>query len=399
MSKPAPAIGIDLGTSNSSVAVIWDGKVKVIQNEGNPVTPSYVAFTKHGCLIGEAAMNQIFRNPENTVFDVKRLIGRKFNDPTVPADQKHWPFTVQAVDEDPRIEVTCKGEKRLFTPELISAMVLNKLKELVEGYVQQTVINAVITVPVYFNTAQREATVRAGRIADLNVLQIINEPNAAAIAYAYAHQHHPFMKVARNVLVFHLGGGTFNATILTIDKQRIITKATTGDAHLGGDNFDCKLIEYCLQDLKVEHNRELVDNPRAMCRLRAACECAKLQLSRMTETKIRVDALIDDIDYSVMMTRTCFEELNAMDFKKLLRGVEAVLDNAKLAKADINKIVMVGGSTRIPKVQQLLREFFDGKELDQSMNSVKTIAYGAAIHAANLNRNESKAGGESNGDE
>lgn len=389
MTEPAPAIGIDLGTTNSCVAVMRYGKIEVIANEqGNFTTPSYVAFNEHERLVGDAAKNEIVLNPSNTVFDAKRLIGRKFDDSTVQADMKHWPFIVKNINKEPHIQLISEGQTKLFLPEEISAMVLSKMKETAESYLNQEVTNAVITVPAYFNNAQRQATFDAGRVAGLNILRIINEPTAAAIGFSF--DNHDFWNEDLNILVFDLGGGTFDVTVLLVNKNYIKVKASNGDTHLGGEDFDCRLVEFCVEDFKKKHNRDVQNNNRAMRRLRSACERAKRELSSAIHTKIVVDALVDGIDYSVTMTRPRFNDLNAVLFKKTLVPVQLALDDAKLTKSDIHKVVLVGGSTRIPQVQKMLQDFFDGKELDKTINPDEAVAYGAAIQAAALNGNKSE---------
>lgn len=379
MDRP-PAIGIDLGTTNSCVAVMRHGKVKIIPNEqGEYVTPSYVSFNEHERVVGYAAKNATLLNPKNTVFDAKRLIGRKWNDSTVQNDVRHWPFRVEDKTTGPHIEVTFKGEKKLFLPEQISAMVLEKMKEIAEKYLNQTVTDAVITVPAYFNDGQRQATIDAGRIAGLNVVRIINEPTAAAIAFA--HKNHDYMKEGTNILVFDLGGGTFDVTILRVEKDCITVKASNGNTQLGGEDFDCRLVDFCVENFERKHHVNLRTNAGAMRRLRSACEKAKRDLTSTTHTQIVVDRIHDGIDLSMTILRRRFEEINADMLKQTLIPVQLALDDAKLKKADIHKIVLVGGSTRIPMLQRLLSDFFDGKALDRTIDADKAVAYGAAIQA------------------
>jgi L1 cell adhesion molecule like protein len=383
----APAIGIDLGTTYSCVGVFQHGKVEIIANDqGNRTTPSYVAFTDSERLIGDAAKNQTAMNPTNTVFDAKRLIGRKFNEDAVQQDMKHWPFTVKDVDKKPKIQVEYKGETKQFYPEEISSMVLTKMKETAEAYLGKTVTNAVITVPAYFNDSQRTATKDAGTIAGLNVLRIINEPTAAAIAYGLDKK----VGVERNVLIFDLGGGTFDVSILTIEDGIFEVKSTSGDTHLGGEDFDNRMVNHFIQEFKRKHKKDISDNKRAVRRLRTACERAKRTLSSSTQASIEIDSLYEGIDFYTSITRARFEELNADLFRGTLEPVEKSLRDAKLDKASVHDIVLVGGSTRIPKIQKLLQDFFNGKELNKSINPDEAVAYGAAVQAAILHGDKSE---------
>ncbi|KAF1804698.1 heat shock protein 70 family [Mucor lusitanicus] len=381
------AVGIDLGTTYSCVGVWQNDRVEIIANDqGNRTTPSFVAFTDTERLIGDAAKNQVAMNPHNTVFDAKRMIGRRFHDDEIQADMKHWPFKVINKDDKPQIQVEFKGETKVFTPEEISSMILVKMKETSEAYLGGTVDSAVITVPAYFNDSQRQATKDAGAISGLNVLRIINEPTAAAIAYGLDKQ----AKGETNVLIFDLGGGTFDVSLLTIEDGIFEVKATAGDTHLGGEDFDNRLVDHFMQEFKRKFKKDISGNARAVRRLRTACERAKRTLSSAAQTTIEIDSLFEGVDFYTSLTRARFEELNQDLFRKTMEPVEKVLRDAKIDKGSVHDIVLVGGSTRIPKVQKMVSDFFNGKEPSKSINPDEAVAYGAAVQAAILTGNTSE---------
>ncbi|CAK9881504.1 unnamed protein product [Sphagnum jensenii] len=384
MAGEGPAIGIDLGTTYSCVGVWQHDRVEIIANDqGNRTTPSYVAFTDTERLIGDAAKNQVAMNPQNTVFDAKRLIGRRFSDPSVQSDMKLWPFKVIPGPADkPAIVVSSKGEQKQFSAEEISSMVLVKMKEIAEAFLGKTVKNAVVTVPAYFNDSQRQATKDAGVISGLNVLRIINEPTAAAIAYGLDKKSSSTGE--KNILIFDLGGGTFDVSLLTIEEGIFEVKSTAGDTHLGGEDFDNRMVNHFVQEFKRKYKKDISGNARALRRLRTACERAKRTLSSTAQTTIEIDSLYEGVDFYSTITRARFEELNMDLFRKCMEPVEKCLRDAKMDKGQVHEVVLVGGSTRIPKVQNLLQDFFNGKELCKSINPDEAVAYGAAVQAAIL---------------
>lgn len=376
------AIGIDLGTTYSCVGCWKNNNVEIIANEqGNRTTPSYVAFTDTERLVGVSAKNQVSMNTKNTVFDAKRLIGRKFTDEQIQNDMKHWPFNVSADgDNKPVITVDYKGEEKTMKPEEISSMILAKMKETAENFLGKTVDSAVITVPAYFNDAQRQATKDAGTIAGLNVLRIINEPTAAAIAYGLDAE----IKGETKVLIFDLGGGTFDVSLLTIEDGIFEVMATAGNTHLGGEDFDNRLVDFFVDEIKRKLRLDITSNTRALRRLRTACERAKRTLSSSTQAFLEIDGLHEGQDFSSTITRARFEEINMDYFRKCMDPVEKVLKDAKISKNGVDKIVLVGGSTRIPKIQELLSKYFNNKELCKDINPDEAVAYGATVQAAIL---------------
>jgi heat shock protein 5 len=381
-------IGIDLGTTYSCVGVFKNGRVEIIANDlGNRITPSYVAFTDSERLIGEAAKNQATLNPENTLFDIKRLIGRNYGDETVQNDMKLLPYKIVNKNGKPNVQVKIKGEDKVLAPEEISAMVLVKMKEIAEAYLGKKVKSAVITVPAYFNDAQRQATKDAGAIAGLNVLRIINEPTAAAIAYGFDQEDKE-----KNIMVYDLGGGTFDVSILTIDSGVFEVLSTAGDTHLGGEDFDQRVMKYLMTQFKKKTNLDCSGDKKALQKLRRESERAKRTLSQQHQAKIEIESFCQGEDLMETLTRAKFEELNMDLFKKTLKPVQQTLDDAKLSKSDIDEVVLVGGSTRIPKVQQLLKDFFNGKEPNRGINPDEAVAYGAAVQAGILSNDEATEG-------
>ncbi|RIA88208.1 heat shock protein 70 family [Glomus cerebriforme] len=377
-------IGIDLGTTYSCVGVHVNGRVEILANDqGNRITPSYVAFTDEERLVGDAAKNQYSNNPRNTIFDAKRLIGRRFSDKEVQQDIKHFPFKVIDKDGKPVIQVTVKGEERIFTPEEISAMVLGKMKEIAESYLGKKVTHAVVTVPAYFNDAQRQATKDAGIIAGLNVLRIVNEPTAAAIAYGLDKS-----EGERQILVYDLGGGTFDVSLLSIDDGVFEVLATAGDTHLGGEDFDNRVIDHFVKLYKKKNKVDVSQDLKAMGKLKREVEKAKRTLSSQMSTRIEIESFHEGKDFSETLTRAKFEELNNDLFRKTIKPVEQVLKDANIEKKDVHDIVLVGGSTRIPKVQQLLEEFFNGKKASKNINPDEAVAYGAAVQGGILSGDE-----------
>lgn len=373
-------IGIDLGTTYSCVGVMKNGKVEILANDqGNRITPSYVAFTPEERLIGDAAKNQASSNVKNTVFDIKRLIGLKYNDKVVQKEIKHLPYNIEKKDGKPVVQVEFNDEKKTFSPEEISGMILGKMKSIAEEYLGSKVTHAVVTVPAYFNDAQRQATKDAGTIAGLNVLRIVNEPTAAAIAYGLDKTDGE-----KQIIVYDLGGGTFDVSLLSIEGGVFEVLATAGDTHLGGEDFDFKIVRYLSKVFKKKHGIDVSSNIKAISKLKREAEKAKRTLSSQMSTRVEIDSFVDGIDFSETLSRAKFEELNIDSFKRTLKPVEQVLKDGGVKKSEIDDIVLVGGSTRIPKVQQLLEDFFDGKKASKGINPDEAVAYGAAVQAGVL---------------
>ncbi|XP_078150664.1 heat shock cognate 70 kDa protein-like [Carex rostrata] len=381
----SPAIGIDLGTTYSCVGVWRNDRVEIIANDqGNRTTSSCVGFKETQRLVGDAAKNEAASNPTNTVFAVKRLIGKRFSDPCVQSDKNLWPFKViEGNDDRPNIIVNYQGEEKHFAAEEISAMILTKMKEVAEVFLGCTIKDAVVTVPAYFNDAQRQATKDAGAIAGLNVMRIMDEPTAAAVAYGF-DTNEVNSSVKKNLLIFDLGGGTFDVSLLSISNGVIEVKATAGDTHLGGEDFDNRMVKYLVEEFRRKHMKDISSNPRALRRLKTACEQAKRILSTTTQTTVSIDCLYEGTDFYSTITRARFEELNVDLFEKCIETVAKCHEDAGIDKNNIDVVVLIGGSTRIPKVQKLLKNYFSGKELCNSIHPDEAVAYGAAIHAANL---------------
>jgi L1 cell adhesion molecule like protein len=384
-SKGNFAIGIDLGTCYSAVGVSRNGSVEIIANDqGNRTTPSYVAFSDSERMIGESAKNQAAMNAANTIHNAKRLIGKRYSDPSIQADLKNWPFKVRAgTDDKPVIVIETKDGTKELSAEEVAAMILTKMKQTAESFLGEPVTDAVVTVPAYFNDQQRRSTKDAATIAGLNVLRIINEPTAAAIAYGLSNTK----ETEQTVLIFDLGGGTFDVSLLSIDDGVFEVKSTAGDTHLGGEDFDQCILDHFVKEFQRKHKTNLSSNQRALRRLRTACERLKRTLSSSTSASIQVDSLIDGIDFDATLTRARFEDLCIKLFKSTIDPVKKVLEDAKMSKSDVHEIVLVGGSTRIPKIQALLKEHFEGKELCQSINPDEAVAYGAAVQAGILGKN------------
>ncbi|KAH6663582.1 hsp70-like protein [Plectosphaerella plurivora] len=377
-------IGIDLGTTYSCVGVMAKGKVEILVNDqGNRITPSYVAFTDEERLVGDAAKNQAAANPYNTIFDIKRLIGRKYSEPSMQSDIKHFPFKVLSKGDKPVVQVKVAGQDTQFSPEEVSAMVLGKMKEVAESYLGHKVTHAVVTVPAYFNDNQRQATKDAGIIAGLNVLRIVNEPTAAAIAYGLDK-----MDGERQIIVYDLGGGTFDVSLLSIDQGVFEVLATAGDTHLGGEDFDQRVINYLAKAYNKKNNVDITKDAKTMGKLKRETEKAKRTLSSQMSTRIEIEAFFQGEDFSETLTRAKFEELNNDLFKKTLKPVEQVLKDAKVEKSEVDDIVLVGGSTRIPKVVSLIEEFFNGKKASKGINPDEAVAFGAAVQAGVLSGEE-----------
>ncbi|KAJ3689244.1 hypothetical protein LUZ61_018408 [Rhynchospora tenuis] len=380
-----PAIGIDLGTTYSCVAVWRHDRVEIIPNDqGNRTTPSCVAFKETERFVGDAAKNEATRNPTNTVFAAKRLIGRRFSDPSIQNDMKLWPFKVIEGNGDrPNFLVNYQGVERQFAAEEISAMILTKMKEVAEAFLGCTVKDAVVTVPAYFNDAQRQATKDAGLVAGLNVMHIMDEPTAGAVAYGF-DSNDVNSTVKKNVLVFDLGGGTFDVSLLSICNGVLEVKATAGDTHLGGEDFDNRMLDYFVQEFRRKERKDISQNPRALRRLKTECEQAKRVLSTCTETAVHIDCLYEGTDFYSTITRARFEELNIDLFKKCIETVKRCHEDAGIDKDNVDVVVLIGGSTRIPKVQQLLKDYFSGKDVCKSIHPDEAVAYGAAVQAAKL---------------
>jgi len=376
------SIGIDLGTTYSCVSVFTNGKVEIIPDDatGEKTIPSYVAFTDEERLIGHAAKNQSVMNPLNTIYDAKRLIGKKFSDATVQEDIKLYPFKIIDDGHDkPVIEVSYKKEIKRFYPEEISAMILGKLKSMAEAYLGQEIKKAVITCPAYFNDEQRQSTKNAGIIAHLDVIRIINEPTSASLAYGLEKEDNGR---ERNVIIIDAGGGTHDVSILTIDGGLYEVKATSGDPHLGGQDFDNAIVKYMIQEFKKKHKVDPSNNARSMKRFKNAAENAKKTLSSTSTTSIEIESAFEGIDFTIMISKAKFEQLGEEVFNRIMKPVQQVITDSGMSKDQIHDIILVGGSTRIPKIQDLVSTFFNGKTLNKSVNPDEAVAYGAAVQAA-----------------
>jgi len=378
------AAGFDIGTTTSCAAIWINDRVEIIPDTqtGSRIIPSYVSFSEDEKLVGESAKNQSTMNPKNTVYETKRLIGRKFSDPVVQDDLKLWSFSVEGDKNDkPLIQVKYKNENKSFHPEEISAMVIQRLKETTESFLGHPLKKVVITVPAYFNDSQRQATKDAGTIAGLEVLRIINEPTAAAIAYGLDKTDD---KTEKNILVFDCGGGTHDVSILTLDGGIFEVKSTGGDTHLGGSDIDNLIVDWLCDDIMKRMKKDVRENARALKRLNMAAENAKKNLSVCSTTNIEIDSLLDGVDYNITLTRAKFELLADKVFQKTLLPIDRLLKDAKMGKGDIDEIVLVGGTTRIPKIQEVLSNYFNGKQLNKSLNPDEAVAYGAAVQASIL---------------
>jgi len=372
-------IGIDLGTKQSAFAISVDGKTTIIPNEqGNRLTPSIVAFSGDEILVGDAAYNQMVRNPTNTIFDAKRFIGRTFDDPTVQQDLKLLPFDVVNKNNKPHFQVEFKGTTQLFSAEQISALVLQKLKQRAEAFLGEPIEKAVITVPAYFDDTQKQSTKDAGTIAGLDVVRIINEPTSAAIAYGIDRRSSD----ERHIIIYDLGGGTFDVSLLATEEGVFEVVATGGDSHLGGEDFDENVVRFMMRRFQKKHGLDISSDDRALSKLRRECEKAKRALSSTTQTKIEIENLMDGVDFSEMLTRARFEALNEQLFRETLKPLQQILTDGKLRKSDVDEVILVGGSTRIPKIQQMVQSFFDGKSLNRGVNPDEAVAEGASIQAA-----------------
>ncbi len=389
MDKSKYTIGIDLGTTFSCVGVWRNGKVEIIPNLlGERTTPSIVSFLYDKILIGNQAKSQIIRNYENTIYDVKRLIGRKYTDKTVEEDMKLWPFIIEKDENNnPQIIVNYKGEKRKYYPKEISAMILKQLKEDAEKYLEEEIKDVVITVPAYFNNTQRYETIEAAKIAGLNVIQIINEPTAAAIAYGLEQNS----ENKKNICVFDFGGGTFDVTILEINQGDFNIKTSEGDSHLGGSDIDNLLVKYCINKFKEEKDIDISLNKKALRRLKTECENVKIALSEINDINLEIVSLAEGEDFEQIITKDILNDLCNNLFEKCLQILKETLNNSGLKINEINDVVLIGGSSRIPKIQEMLIKFFgDKKKICKTINPDEAVAYGASIQAAYNNEYQRK---------